>query len=86
MAGRKNVIVNHEDLYSQKLRQIQKIFAEGISDMITNHINFFIEKYGNWEKYPRKVKKKLKKTFLWNLRYHDKIEEGTIKVKMTYEF
>ena len=70
-----------ESYYQQKLKEIQDIFCKGISTLVTNHFNYFIDKYGNWDKYPRKIKKKLKKSPLWNFRYHDKIKESELKVE-----
>lgn len=77
-----NLCVQDENYYRQKLKEIQSIFSQEISELVTNHFNYFIDKYGNWDKYPRKIKKKLKKSPLWNLRYHDKIKKDEIKVEM----
>lgn len=71
-----------ESYYSQKLKEIQNVFCEGAANLIRAHFNYFIDKYGNWNKYPRKIKKKLKKSPLWNLRYHDKIKEDELKIEM----
>ena len=71
-----------ESYYQQKLKEIQDIFCKGISTLVINHFNYFIDKYGNCYKYPRKIKKKLKKSPLWNFRYHDNIKKDKIKVEM----
>jgi len=66
--------------YQEKLKEIQNTFCEGASNLLTIHINHIIEKYGNWNKYPRKVKKYLKKKLWWDLRNSDKIKDGELLV------
>ena len=46
--------------YQEKLKELQNTFCEGASSLLTIHINYIIKKYGNWNKYPRKIKKFLK--------------------------
>lgn len=67
-------------IYQEKLKEIQKTFCEGASNLLTIHINYIIKKYGNWNKYPRKVKKYLKKKLWWDLRNSDKIKDGELQV------
>lgn len=59
--------------YQEKLQDIQNTFCGGVQDLILIHFNSFIKKYGGWLRYPRKVKKKLKKGTLWNLRHRTEL-------------
>ena len=61
--------------YSEKLKDIQDVFCNGVQDLILIHFNSFIKKYGGWNRYPRKIKKKLKKGTLWNLRHRTELFE-----------
>lgn len=66
--------------YFEELKKVQKEFGDGLSQVLTNHFNYIIKKYSNWSRYPRKVKKMLKKEKLWNLRNSEFLEENDIKV------
>ena len=52
-----------ENAYMLELKRIQSTFSEDASKIITNYINYIVKKYGNWKRYPRKIKKFLKKKF-----------------------
>lgn len=65
--------IENSKSYQEKLKQVQNIFCNGIQDLILIHYNSFIKKYGGWSKYPRKIKKRLKKTTLWTLRHRTEI-------------
>lgn len=65
--------INHSNYYWERLKQIQNTFCNGVQDLILIHYNSFIKKYGGWPKYPRKIKKRLKKTTLWTLRHRTEI-------------
>ena len=66
--------------YFKKLREIQKEFGDGLSQVLTNHFNYVIKKYGNWNRYPRKVKKMLKKEKLWELKNSEFLKRNDVKV------
>lgn len=56
---------NREEIrYFEELGKIKKTFSADLEDFIKS----IIAHYGNWKRYPRKTKKLLKSTWLWNLR------------------
>ena len=66
--------------YFKKLREIQKEFGDGLSQVLTNHFNYVIKKYSNWNRYPRKVKKMLKKEKFWKLKNSEFLKRDDVKV------
>lgn len=66
--------------YQEELKYIQATFSENASRLLTSHFNCIIKKYSRWNKYPRKIKKFLKKKLWWNLRNSDIIKDGDLKV------
>jgi hypothetical protein len=70
------------ETYQEKLKELQNTFCEGASNLLTIHINHIIKKYGNWNKYPRKIKKFLKKKLWWDLRNSELIKDGELLVKV----
>ena len=68
-----------ENAYMMELKRVQSTFSEDASKIIVSYINYIVKKYGNWKRYPRKIKKFLKKKFWWNLRNY-KLQEDDIKV------
>ena len=66
--------------YFKKLREIQKEFGDGLSQVLINHFNYVIKKYSNWNRYPRKVKKMLKKEKLWELKNSEFLKRNDVKV------
>ena len=74
---------NTEDahgLYGGKYFEILREMQESLSVEIKNIFHYFIKKYGGWDKYPRKTKKRLKKSKIWEWKDID-IAELEIKVK-----
>ena len=72
-------------IYREKVEEIQGAFADAVKSLLASHFNFIINKYGNWKKYPRKIKKYLKKKKLWftkDLRLFDS-EDFIIKPSKT---
>lgn len=61
------------EYYTQELEETQKTFSESVEDLFLTHFNNFIKKYGGWKKYPRKIKKRLKKGTLWELRHRTEL-------------
>ena len=47
-----------------RLKNLRETIQQGIADLISNYYNYQLKKYGDWNRYPRKIKKKLKKSFL----------------------
>ena len=54
--------------FRQEIEEIKNKFGDGLSKVPTEHTNNIIKKYGNWNKYPRKIKKMLKKEHWWELK------------------
>ena len=72
---------NRENVeYFERLKQVQNILSENIKQVVMYNFNYFIDKYGGWKRYPRKIKKKLKRNPLWNCRNCNKIEENKLRV------
>lgn len=69
-----------KEYYHQKLEEIQNVFCSGVSELLTYHVNYVINRYGNWKRYPRKVKKFLKKKQWWELKDNQKLSDGELKV------
>lgn len=61
--------------YWEKLKELEDVFCNGIEDLLLIHLNSFIKKYGGWNRYPRKIKKRLKKGTLWHLRHRTELFE-----------
>ena len=53
--------------YFENLQEVQKTFSENIKELFKSQISC----YKGWKRYPRKIKKNLKKTFWWNLKNCD---------------
>ena len=47
--------------FDEKLKEVQNTFSELFSDTMHRHFSY----YAFWKKYPRKIKKKMKRTPLW---------------------
>lgn len=69
-----------KEYYYQKLEEIQDIFCSGVSELLTRHINYIINRYSNWKRYPRKIKKFLKKKQWWELKDNQKLSDGELIV------
>ena len=69
------------DYYSE-LENIEKTYCKTIGDMLRKHINH----WANWNKYPRKTKKYMKKMGYWNLRKCPHINEGDITIHVAKNF
>lgn len=76
--------INENNRYTEKLQEIKDEFSRGLSKLLVKHCNHVIVKYGNWKKYPRKVKKYLKKEQYWNLRESDLLKDNDIKVEFNF--
>lgn len=76
--------INENNHYTEKLQEIKEEFSRGLSKLLVKHYNHAIIKYGNWKKYPRKVKKYLKKEQYWNLRESDLLKDSDIKVEFNF--
>lgn len=50
--------------YKTRLKNLQETIQQGITDLISNYYNYQLKKYGGWNRYPRKKKKRLKKSSL----------------------
>ena len=46
--------------YPTALKEIQETFCDNLGNMVADHFNWIITKYGGWNRYPRKIKKFLK--------------------------
>lgn len=73
-------------VYFEELKRMQQNTCELLGTALTFYINRIAEKYGNWKRYPRKVKKFLKKRNLWVFRKLSKVEEGDIQVSINEEY
>lgn len=54
--------------YSEMLKNMKKELCDSLELMLYEHLKSMHEKYGFWLKYPRKVKKLLKKEGFWNIK------------------
>ena len=70
-----------KSLYEEKLKEAQREFAQRLSQILTNHYNHIITTYSGWNRYPRKVKKMLKRENWWGLKDKNILGPGEIKVK-----
>ena len=69
--------VNLGQEYSAHSQQLYDKFNTGV-----NELYYIIEKYGNYERYPRKLKKFLKKKHWWEItRRVKKLNPGDITVR-----
>ena len=50
------------ETYETRLKNLRETIQQGITDLISNYYNYQLKKYGGWNRYPRKIKKKLKKS------------------------
>lgn len=50
--------------YFEELNKIQGVLSEELNKFFENIIIY----YKGWKKYPRKIKKLLKKSFIWSLK------------------
>lgn len=50
-------------IYETRLKNLRETIQHGITALISNYYNYQLKKYGDWNRYPRKIKKKLKKSF-----------------------
>lgn len=67
--------------YFTSLKNIQEESSKKLTELFTKHFNYIIKKYGRWSKYPRKVKKTLKKERWWELRNSEILEnDSAIKI------
>ena len=48
--------------YETRLKNLRETIQQGITDLISNYYNYQLKKYGGWNRYPSKIKKKLKKS------------------------
>ena len=55
------------ETYETRLKNLRETIQQGITDLISNYYNYHLKKYGGWNRYPRKIKKRLKKSFLGRL-------------------
>ena len=69
------------DYYSE-LENIEKTFGKNMGELLRTHINH----WSNWNKYPRKTKKYMKKKGFWNLRKCPPINEGDVTVHVAKNF
>ena len=76
--------INEDNLYFNKLQEVKDDFSVGLSKMLIEHYNHIITKYGKWKRYPRKVKKYLKKEQYWNLKESKLLKDNDIKVKFNF--
>lgn len=54
--------------YSEMLKNMEKELCDSLELMLYEHLKSMHEKYGFWLKYPRKVKKFLKKEGFWDIK------------------
>lgn len=75
---------NIDSIYWEKVNEIAEFSANCIKSIITSHFNSIVNKYGNWRRYPRKIKKFLKKKQWWNIKDAGMLNEGLIRVTWKY--
>ena len=71
-----------ESYYSTALQKIQKTFCDGLGDLVTGHCNWIINKYGGWKRYPRKIKKSLKRKGWWSIKDLSPVNKGDFHIKI----
>ena len=71
-----------ESCYSTALQKIQKTFCDGLGDLVTGHCNWIINKYGGWKRYPRKIKKSLKRKGWWSIKDLSPVNKGDFHIKI----
>lgn len=70
---------NVQGLYGGRYFEILREMQKSLRDEIKIFFNYFIKKYGGWDKYPRKTKKRLKKAKIW---YWKDINIDDLKIKV----
>ena len=74
-------------IYREKVEEIQGAFADYVKSLLASHFNFIINKYSNWKRYPRKVKKFLKKKRWWIIKdYPELLKSENFEVKFENKF
>ena len=54
--------------YWEEIEKTKKELSNELIELLFNHFNSMYEKYHDWKKYPRKVKRMLKKEGFWNIK------------------
>lgn len=77
--------------YKEKLKEIQNIFCEGTSELLTIHINYIHETFKDKKKANRYIREMKLNTLdklpdLYNLMQLPAVQKGDIKVEMKDEF
>lgn len=54
--------------YYKEIENMKKELCNSLEFLLYEHLKSMHEKYGFWLKYPRKVKKLLKKEGFWNIK------------------
>lgn len=68
--------------YEDKLKEVQKTFTDGIETLLKSHTRYIVNRYGCWKKYPRKIKKMLKKRGWWEIKNISQESIECIKVRV----
>ena len=68
--------------YPAALKEIQETFCSNLEYSVVNHFNWIITKYGAWNRYPRKIKKFLKRNSWWVIKDMSLINVEDVKIRI----